>query len=450
MAATKPPTRFFVIIPRDIRDRLVPKRSEAFGLYAQLADAVTCNVPHGAEKFGLVFGGALKSQDDWAKRFRMSERSFQRALAALKTEKLVVVHRGQHASRMAITDSVKKVKRRGSIQNFPWVLGHSDPPETAELDSRSDPPELAELSAKTADLAAKTADLGESKNAQPIEDAMTYGEQNGWEERTEERIEEIPNKPAKTALSTSLKSTSNPTPNSNLAEVCAKLYTIGKSKNPCQPTFSGKYRIEMCRLLATYSADELCEAYGEFVQDLDDFQMRNAPKHFAEGGAVDVITDIRERKRLAEEKSRVRDGLLAKWRQRQVNRHRTRVEDEVLEEQESRCGTEEPASSSLYQRHQLARKITGSYNYEHLDEREALKHLRTEAAVAPEIQNAVEERLTAEPFDPGPCPHSDFELEFEFGKPGELTRLDPAPRPQLGGKPKLHTFDALTAFRAQK
>ncbi len=116
------PTRFFAIIPRDILDRLVPKQSEAFGLYAQLADAVTCVVPNGDKKFGLVLGGTSMSQPEWAKRFRTTERSFHRVLGILKEEGLIVVHGGNRGTRIALTDSVKKSKRRETLDRHYWLL----------------------------------------------------------------------------------------------------------------------------------------------------------------------------------------------------------------------------------------------------------------------------------------------------------------------------------------
>jgi hypothetical protein len=173
-----PVPRLFVIIPVDVQDRLVPQRSEAFGLYSQLVKAVTCEVAHDGKQFGLVLGGAAMSQGEWAKRFRMSERSMQRALAVLKGEGLAVVHRRQHDTQLAITDSVKRTKRRGKIHSYPWLIGLPDPPD------------VAELAANMADLAANMAELDDAKNLQLGEDATTCKESRGREKKVEKKVEE--------------------------------------------------------------------------------------------------------------------------------------------------------------------------------------------------------------------------------------------------------------------
>jgi DNA-binding transcriptional regulator YhcF (GntR family) len=438
MPAQTTATRLYVVIPLDVLNQLVPKLSEAYGLYNQLANAVTCDVPNSGKSFGLVLGGKSMSQREWAKRFRMSERSFQRALSALKEQGLVVVHRGQHDSKIALTDSVKRGTRRGVLQSFPWLLGHPDPPN------------MAEQSANMAELTAYMAELDDPKNLQVVENTTACTDGDLRDKKVEKKVEER-EKPAPKYSLFSSESTPTPTATANdIADVCAKLYAIGKTQNPCQATFTGKHRTEIGRLLSTYSAQELCAGYTEFVKDRDDFEMRHAPRLFVEGGAVDVILSTRERERVAAEKRRVREGWASKWRQREIDRHRTNVEVEVLEEQEQ-WGREEPSSSELYQRYHLKRAIMGSHVFEHPEERAALAKLRAEAAKTSQVQDCVNERLASEPpFNPGTCP-SDYVLQMEFGD-GNSSLLLPefiGNRKQSSSK-QVPTFDALKAFRESK
>ena len=87
-------------------------------------------------------------------------------------------------------------------------------------------------------------------------------------------------------------------------------------------------------MLATYSVEEICEGYDQMALSFDDFQMRNAPKYFAEGGA-DIIRSIRahKQKRVALEEQMQRERDLAQ--KRMDDDHRVlQIEEAVLSEEE--------------------------------------------------------------------------------------------------------------------
>lgn len=447
------PTRFVVIVPRDILDRLVPKQSEAYGLFARLTDAVTCDVPNGDKKIGLVWGGTAKSQKDWAEEFHMTERSFQRALAILKDEKLVVVHRGQHHSQLAITDCIKKTNRHSVIAHHHWLTGTPDPPKMAELKTpvttnvaelKTNPvtTKMADHTANMAELTANMAELDEPKNEEVGVDAMPCGERDGREEVLEEAIEER-SEPTPKSSPPIPDSTPTPTATPTLDEVCMRLYDIGAKINEHQSPFPGKYRAGVAELLTVYSADEICDAYRVFVRPpphFDSFAMYHAAKNFVEGGARDIINSTREQKRRDKADH---DRWVAKWRQREIDRERAKVEREILEEQEQ-AGKDALPSSELYQRYELAQKTKDVGPLSLGDERLALRQLRAAALKAPEIEARVSARLAV--FDPG-HPPSDFSLRQWFGGEDAAAAAVAAAK-RSGGK--VPTFDAVAAFRAQK
>lgn len=84
----------------------------------------------------------------------------------------------------------------------------------------------------------------------------------------------------------------DPTPvdESALDDLCSELYLIGG------PAFSGKPREVLGVLLKTYSADEIKAAYTEFIASFDDFELRQAPKKFAEGGGKAVLLAAQKRR----------------------------------------------------------------------------------------------------------------------------------------------------------
>lgn len=296
------PTKFFVVIPRDICDLLLPEERAAFGLYAQLSDAVTCGVPHEDKTMGLVLGGSAMNYIEWAKRFRMSQRSFERAIAVLKKLKLIILDRGQRDTKIAVTDSVKRTKRHGKIDHFPWLLGLPEPPNMAgQDDSRTAKNGGTEY--KFGGTEYKFGGTGLTENPASQDDSTSYREEDVREERVEEKVEESTAERNQTGAQNSIsslpsskgKSTSKP----EIDRLCAKLYDIGRAVSKYQPTFTAKQRISVGELLASYSSDELCRAYQQHVENRDEFEMRQAPKHFVEGGAIDIVTSGRAPKQIA-------------------------------------------------------------------------------------------------------------------------------------------------------
>ena len=289
-------TKFFVVIPRDICDLLLPDECAAFGLYAQLSDAVTCGVPHEDKTMGLVLGGSAMNYDQWAERFRMSLRSFKRAIAVLKKSKLIILDRGQYATKIALADSVKRTKRRGQIDHFPWLLGPSEVPKMARLDS-SEVPKMALMVDESGTTGYEVGTTGFTENPASQDDSTAYKEADVREERVEEKVEKSTAERNQTGAQNSIsslpssKGKSKSTP--EIDQLCAKLYDIGRAVSKYQPTFTAKQRIAVGELLRTFSFDELCQAYQQHVENRDEFEMRQAPKHFVEGGAIDIITSAR-------------------------------------------------------------------------------------------------------------------------------------------------------------
>ena len=75
-----------------------------------------------------------------------------------------------------------------------------------------------------------------------------------------------------------------------LDELSSDLYLAGDQ------SFNGKSRTALNDLLQKYPADEIKEAYLEFIENKDQSSIRFAPRDFAEGGARDVILARRKRK----------------------------------------------------------------------------------------------------------------------------------------------------------
>lgn len=186
---TEQATRLYVIVPCDIRDRLLPEHSEAFGLYTRLSDAVTCQVPHGDKHFGLVLGGTSMSQAEWAVRLHTTRSALQRGLKILKKEKLVVTRRGQYDTRIALTDCVKKTKRRGTIQQYPWLLVPSDTSDVTQADGDSDASVTRQLCPISKQLRPLVTQLDSPKSAQVAEGAMTWEEQHAGDKKVEKKVE---------------------------------------------------------------------------------------------------------------------------------------------------------------------------------------------------------------------------------------------------------------------
>ena len=77
-----------------------------------------------------------------------------------------------------------------------------------------------------------------------------------------------------------------------LDDLCSDLYIIGG------PAFSGRTREALGTLLKTYHAEEIKLAYTEFIASFDDFDMKQAPKKFAEGGGKTVLLAFQKRREL--------------------------------------------------------------------------------------------------------------------------------------------------------
>lgn len=82
----------------------------------------------------------------------------------------------------------------------------------------------------------------------------------------------------------------SPVDQAALDELCSELYLVGG------PAFSGKTRDALGELLQNYSHEEIKSAYAELIAGFDDFEMRRAPKTFAEGGGKAVLIAARKRK----------------------------------------------------------------------------------------------------------------------------------------------------------
>jgi hypothetical protein len=59
--------------------------------------------------------------------------------------------------------------------------------------------------------------------------------------------------------------------------------------------------------------------------------MRNSPNSFIDGGAADIVACIRAKKLAKVDYRRVREGLVTKWREHQIELHRQRFPDEPFD-----------------------------------------------------------------------------------------------------------------------
>jgi hypothetical protein len=191
--------------------------------------------------------------------------------------------------------------------------------------------------------------------------------------------------PAKSSLS-SPNLNPSPTP-SAVDELCTQLYQIGKPRSQSQPVFSGRYRTEIGRMLTVYSVDEICEGYSQMVLSFDDFQMRNAPKYFAEGGA-DIIRSMRalKQKRAALEAQLQRQQDVEQARRDAESRVR-QVEESVLIEEEAQ------GSDELAERRALREEVNKPGSFPPFGTMSRLHELDEAAMLRPEIQEAVRARI---------------------------------------------------------
>jgi hypothetical protein len=184
-----------------------------------------------------------------------------------------------------IVATTSKMGGRNKGTHYRFNLVNSDPQVALSGESMSDP--QVTVSGETATIEDGNSDIRGHKQRPP---GRTKGPKGP------EREGSSPSNPKPLSLPSSESEEATPTSTPSQEEanrLCARLYTIGRNYSQCQATFSGKYRAAVGPLLAEYSADELCEAYTEFVSHRDDFDMRHAPKHFVEGGAVDIIAAMR-------------------------------------------------------------------------------------------------------------------------------------------------------------
>lgn len=154
----------------DIRSR---KFRDEYGLSRHAADARLDEAIKVIEQLGSLRAILI---DINAEHFRgeMSETKFIASTGGIKD---LVVHRGQHDTKIAVTDSIKRTKQRRTIEAFPWLVADapSDPPNMAELDGQSDPPNMADVSAKMAELSANMAEPHAIKKSKETDKEILYG-----------------------------------------------------------------------------------------------------------------------------------------------------------------------------------------------------------------------------------------------------------------------------------
>jgi hypothetical protein len=94
-----------------------------------------------------------------------------------------------------------------------------------------------------------------------------------------------------------------PEPADELTQLCVRLYGVSSTKSGKHAAFTGQYRAALGQLLLDWTPDAIVIAFKEYVRDADDFDMSHAPKRFVEGAARDILADLKERDRKAEEKA---------------------------------------------------------------------------------------------------------------------------------------------------
>jgi hypothetical protein len=401
----QPRTEFFYPITESAASALWPDHNAGWGLYVKLVGLVTVEVqdPDDTEKrVGIILGGAQLTDTELAVRLGCDPVKLRYDKGVLFKVGLLLQRRYRSTYRLAIRCSAKKGGVSKLDPKYSWVReaiskAQKLPKNRVEHDSHD-----VELDTENRVERDSCVVQPDSCDVQP--DSLCHLDQqnqrDGLGDKKEEKKEEEREKPTpKSALSTSLES--NPT----LDEVCAKLtsrfYAIGQAISPNQPTFSEKHRAGIKDLLATYTEAELGEAYPEFVKNLDDFQMKNAPKHFVEG-ASDIINSIRERKRkeavLIEQAQRQREATETVPRIRQV-------EEDLLTEQESKEILTPQQQAEVSRRRVLLGhfKSSNSNNWTPLsasrnmaqDFLDCLDEINDHVATTPDFQTEMEKRLEA-------------------------------------------------------
>lgn len=105
-----------------------------------------------------------------------------------------------------------------------------------------------------------------------------------------------------------------------LDDLCSELYLIGG------PAFSGKPREVLGALLKTHGPEEIKAAYAEFIANFDDFDLKQAPKKFGEGGGKAVLIAAQKKR----EQMRQQQELIERTKKVMLEQHAARpsVEEE--------------------------------------------------------------------------------------------------------------------------
>jgi hypothetical protein len=386
----------FYQVSESAKAALWPKHNAGLGLYMSLVGLVTVEVPdprNGSRKIGVVLRGSQLTDADLAKRIGCDLRKLRYEKGVLFDEGLLIQRRYQGNYRLAIRCSAKNC-HQASLDDpkYRWLKEALAKPQKRRRCTQNDvePDSKSNVERDPRDVECDSGDVER--------DSLLALDQQNHEDSLPDKIvdkrgDERERPQTKTPTSPSSES-QNPevkiVTDDLVRATCSKLYGLGAARNPCQPTFSAKYRAGIADLLAKYHQDELEEAYERFIRNLDGFQMRNSPKFFCEGGAEDVIAFIRQKKREAE---KIRATQLAEKRREQEKQEteaRLReAEDELLAEQDE--GSTDPDAIER-------RKLRGIVNADNkepgwLHALSAFVELRRKAVQSPEFQAALQARL---------------------------------------------------------
>jgi hypothetical protein len=421
-------TEFFYPITESAKNALWPKHNAGLGLYINLVGLVTVEIPDpddAERRIGIILSGTQLTDIDLAARVGCDRVKLRYEKGILLKLGILIQRRYSSSYRLAIRYSAKGCQQSAMAPKYAWVGEAIEKSKKSQNRVKRNSLGQANQAAPDSMNCVEPDSLAVERNSLAVEpdSHCLPAQQNQQDEspykivdkKEEERDESKPKSSPLYSLNSTPTPTTTPTPNLDLDAVCSKLYTIGRKANPCQSPFSGKQRDGIAELLTIYPADELIDAYADYVKNRDDFEMRHAPKRFVEGGAVQIITSTRDSKRVADQRRSEHDMLVAKWRQRQIDEHRAKLEKDQLELQEQ-GGRKEPEGSPLYERYHLAMKIRSSGIMASPEDREKLRKLRAEAAKEPAMKDFVDFLVASKPFEPGLCNLNDYSLREMFPK----------------------------------
>jgi hypothetical protein len=294
----------FSIITEAARKKLWPKNTVGLGLYLALVSLVTVEVQdpgNSDKKIGVVLGGHQLTISELAERVGCDPAKLRYEKDVLLREDLLIQHRHSYGFQLAIRECDKWSKKKLALidPKYKWVVQpqcgakrRPAKPRQYNLDTvQNSGARQSDIAAPRSDVVAPQSDvvIPQSENTEVV---VKSGEDHGFlagkaeiKEKNIERDESLGESQSQKPLSlSSVTSNGNGQPKfSEFETLLGSLYEIGGE------TFDGKHRNALHALAERFTTRELIGAYREHVASMDDFQKKNAPKKFCEGGCVSVL-----------------------------------------------------------------------------------------------------------------------------------------------------------------